>query len=268
MTKIDHDVALSYFHQFGRDIDETFQEVYLSMLSQVKICAIDEYVLEVANCYSLNFADRIRLACAIDQNLDVIVTYEPQQFICEPEHLYGLQVDGCFPVCLVTECADSSLSDEWKVTVFSVPSFLIYLDAAMEDRLPNSQRFDWFQLHDFKLMSDNDMSEVMLELKTPEQRIESSSAWGKTPLEAIQTAIDNVVDQCIDMPMRRICRYSIPPVTLASADAPIEVVICIQCGELFFEKSACSSNSVKAAANAYVKVINSICERLMCPIHG
>jgi hypothetical protein len=88
------------------------------------------------------------------------------------------------------------------------------------------------------------------------------TAAGRTPIEAIQRAIDQAVDQWCDMPIRQLVRYWSRPSTLTGADSPVEIMVGVECGDLSFESSACSGNSIRAAADAYVKVINSICEYL------
>ncbi len=262
MTKTDFEGARSYFVEFGAEIDETCQEVYLSLLSRVQVCHIDDRILEEAALYGLNFPDRIRLACAIDYNLEGIVTYEPQQFALTVEDVYRLQLDGYFPVCMISECLDAGFCVEKRLHIFSVASFLINLDETSIHLPYQLQSSEVFQLKEFHIICENEISEAAITLQVLDNLRLEATAIGKTPFEAIQLAIDSIVNHCVEMPARRLSSYSIPPATLSGAEAPVAVVICIECAGLYFEKSACSGNSIKAAANAYVKVVNAICDRL------
>lgn len=82
------------------------------------------------------------------------------------------------------------------------------------------------------------------------------------PFEAIQRAIDQAVDEWYDAPMRHLVRFWIRPSILTGADSLVEMLVGVECGDLNFESSVCSGNSIRAAADAYVRVINSICDHL------
>ena len=266
ITEPDCEFARHYFVQYKYQLDEVCQKVYLSLLEHIRVCVVDAAIWEETTRYPLVLPDRIRLACALDHHLDAIVTYEPQQFALTAEDLYKLQINGYFSIGISSECAETGSVIEKTVNVFSVSSFLIYLDQGKEPIPLESQYHESFRLHDFHLTCERDESHATISLHTSIGTRLEASASGRTPVEVIQKAIDRMVDQIVQMPSRRIIRYAIPLASLCSAESPVDVVICVECEGSYFEHSACSSNSIRAVADAYIKAINTICRWLDLPV--
>ncbi|MBM0743843.1 hypothetical protein JOY44_19840 [Phormidium sp. CLA17] len=262
-TSFDWNLALTFWEQFkGAGVDEACQDAYWGLLNQVKAYPLERSVWELSGELQIgNFCDALRLATAIDQAVDVIVTQEPQQFARTVVDSYRAQVDGYFYITLPTICAETGREVNNHIGVFSVGAFLLNLDnigrLPLVMQLPRSESLRIESLQ----MIVSDESEATIFLKGCADRI-TVTARGRTPFEAIQRAIDQAVDEWYDMPIRQLVRFWIRPSTLTGADSPVEMVVGVECGDLNFESSACSGNCIRAAADAYVKVINSICEHL------
>ena len=269
ITEYDLKTAQHYFNyviQSGYPVDEVCQEVYLGLLDRVKVCPVDRSIWEESAHHRLILADRIRLACALDYNLDAIVTYEPQSFALTPEHLYNFQINGYYAVADKTECGETGDHLLRTVEIFSVTSFLIYLDRVTNNKPLLKQSYESFCIQDFQLCCENAVSHATITLMNSIGVVLRASAIRSAPMDAIQTAIDQMVNQCVEMPVRHLIRYAIPLASLCNAESPVNVVICIECNGTYFEHSACSVNSIRAAADAYTKAINEICEYLSLPI--
>jgi len=260
-------LAVTFWELFGGEagVDEACQDAYWGLLNQVKACPFDRSIWELSGELEIgNFCDALRLATAIDQGMDVIVTQEPQQFARSIVDIYRAQADGYFYITLPTVCADTGDEVNHYIGVFSVGAFLLNLDnigrQPLAMQLPRSQAFQIESLQ----MTVGDESEVTILLKGCTDEIDeiTVTAAGRTPFEAIQRAIDHAVDKWYDMPIRQLVRFWSRPSTLTGADSPVEIVVGVECGDFDFESSACSGNFIRAAADAYVKVINLICEHL------
>jgi hypothetical protein len=263
-TFFDRSLALTFWELFRGEVEvgEACQEAYWGLLNQVKACSFGTSISELSGDLQIgNFCDALRLATAIDYAVDVIVTQEPQQFARTVVDSYRAQVDGYFYITLPTICADTGREVNHPIGVFSVGAFLLNLDnighLPLVMQLPRSSAMRIESLQ----MTVSDQSEVTILLKGCADEITVTAA-GRTPFEAIQQAIDQAIDEWYDMPMRQLVRFWIRPSTLTGADSPVEMVVGVECGDLNFESSACSGNCIRAAADAYVKVINSICEHL------
>lgn len=265
MTEIDYAWAFNCLEWFGSGIDVACQAAYLRILSLAKPIRCDEWILELAGDYAVNFCDGLRMACAVDHHLDVILTWEPHQFAQSVEERYRVQTQGYFYTNISTQELETGEQSSLAIGIYSVNAFLLHLDTLREHRQPQPQSSQLFRLETFELISGDD-NVVRLALKNSSGALLEVTAHGNSPFDAIQRAVDQVVDQCFQIPTRYLSRFFITPAILPGADAPVEVVIGVECGELSFEQSACSGNSIRAAAEAYVKVINSIYEHLKLPI--
>ena len=261
-TYFDWNLALAFWEQFKvAGANEACKDAYWGLLNQVKACPFDQSIWELSGELQIgNFCDALRLATAIDQAVDVIVTQEPQQFARTVVDAYRAQVDGYFYITLPTICADTGREVNHHIGVFSVGAFLLNLDNIGRLPLVQVPRSQIFQLESLQ-MTVSDESEATILLKGCTDEI-TVTARGRTPFEAIQRAIDQAVDEWYDIPLRQLVRFWIRPSILTGADSPVEMVVGVECGDLNFESSACSGNSIRAAADAYVKVINSIREHL------
>jgi hypothetical protein len=266
MTGIDWLIAWQFAEFFELEVDEACWKIYRRMLHRSHPCPISDEILEFSGTFQLNFCDQLRLACAIECGADVIVTQEPHQFARTAEEYWAVHQNGYFYLEVPMEPAEPDDPAVLKLGVFSVSSFLLNFDQIVEqDYLIPAPNHPVFSIQQLRVICD-DENEAQMVLCAPNQHLFSVTMRGNSPFEAIQTAVDSIVDHCCAMPPRRLVRYHILATPLTGADSPVEVVVGVECQGLLFEKSARSANSMRAAADAYVKVINAICERLRLPI--
>lgn len=269
MTRFDYDAARYCFACFGQGVEERCQEAYLSMLDRVKCCAIADSIHEESGNYQINFYDSLRLACAMDYNLDFIVTWEPHHYAQTAEDNLRVQVDRCLSIRRLGICVESGLTTETSVGVFSVEKFLLHLHELRDRPMVPGPKLEPFSLTNFCFETHNDHNQVTVRLRVLDWATEvDATACGASPFEAIQRAIDQAIEPFVQIPLCQLRRFFIPPATLSGADAPVEVVITVEGGDLIVENSACSSNCVRAAADAYLKVINSVIDLLQIPVQN
>jgi hypothetical protein len=236
------------------------------MLRRVRVCPIDEDIVEGANRYHINFCDALRVACARDRFVNCIVTWEPHQFARTTEEHNQVQLNECFNFPIWVEDGESGEMIRLEIGIFSVRAFLLNLQQndLGERRLWRSRRSQRFYLEEFFLQTGR-LHEAAITLRDLTGRSLQGRAIGNSPIDALQKTIDQAVDQQVQLPNRHLSRWFVPPATLFSADAPIEVVIGVECAGSSYEEGASHSNVFQAAAEAYIKVINRICSDFQFP---
>lgn len=268
MTEWDYDLAVKFWNIFRLRMDDACQRVYYHLLQQVKSCPIAHDILEVAEDYSqINFCDALRLACAVDHNLETIATWEPHQFAQTFQEHNEVQTHRFFHKNIPTTCAETGDTLYLRVGVFAVDVFLLNLNRLHRLQTFRRHQSQCFSLESFNLRS-GDRTVVSVRLCEAGGQLLQSTAEGSTPMVALQRAIDAAVDQScrsFQLPPRQIVRFFIPPGIIAGADASVEVVIGVECGGSSFESSASNPNLFRAAAEAYVEVINRICRHPNLP---
>ncbi|MBF2029969.1 MAG: hypothetical protein IGS48_24990 [Oscillatoriales cyanobacterium C42_A2020_001] len=272
MTEFDYALAIAFWDTFRLGGDAICQSAYVEMLHRIRHkCPIDSDILEGSNRYRINFCDALRIACARDRFLDCIVTWEPHQFARNAEEHNQVQINEYFQLPIRIEDAESQEMVTLKIGIFSVRAFLLQLQQDQleeneieERRLLRSRRLQRFRLMNFYLQT-GEGNEVSVTLCDKVGRGLQGTAIGNSPVDALQKAIDQAVDQCIPLPTRYLSRWSVPPATLFGADSPVEVVVGVECEGISYEESASHSNVFQAAAEAYVQIINRICSDLRFP---
>ncbi|UIE37040.1 alpha-isopropylmalate synthase regulatory domain-containing protein [Leptodesmis sichuanensis] len=264
MTSFDYALAITFWSisKLGSRLagDPACQEAYQDMLRRVRVCPIDEDIVEGANKYHINFCDALRVACARDRFVDCIVTWEPHQFARSREEHNQVQLNECFTFPIRVEDGESGEMIYLEIDIFSVRAFLLNLqqNELQERRRWRSRRSQRFYLEDFSLHTGS-THDAAITLRDLTGRSLQGNATGNTPIDALQKAIDQAVDQQVEIPTRYLSRWFVPPATLFGADAPIEVVIGVECAGSSYETGASHSNVLQAAAEAYIQVINRIC---------
>ncbi len=270
MTSFDHALAMTFWSisKLGSRLagDSACQEAYQAMLRRVRVCPIDEDIVEGANRYRINFCDALRVACARDRFVDCIVTWEPHQFARMREEHNQVQLNECFTFSIRVEDGESGEMIYIGMDIFSVRAFLLNLqqNELQERRRWRSRRSHRFYLEDFSLQTGS-THEAIITLHDLTGRSLEGSATGNSPIDALQKAIDQAVDRHIQIPNRYLSRWFVPPATLFSADAPGEVVIGVECNGFTYEEGFSHSNVFQAAAEAYIRVINRICSDFRFP---
>jgi predicted nucleic acid-binding protein len=272
MTEFDYALAIAFWDTFRLGSDLLCEAAYLGMLRRIRCkCPIDSDILEGSSRYQINFCDALRVACARDRFLDYIVTWEPHQFASNSEQHRQVQMNECFQLPIRIEDADLGEMVTQRIDVYSVRAFLLDLqqdqtedDELEERRLQRTRRSQCFHLQTFNLVT-GDRNQVAVMLCDAMGRCLCGSASGNSPVDALQKAIDQAVSQAVQLPVRYLSRWFVPPATLFGADSPVEVVVGVECEGFSYEESAAHSNVFQAAAEAYVQVINCICCDLRFP---
>lgn len=267
MTEFDYALASAFWDIFKLGDDRACQTAYWDMLQQVKHIPVDEDILAGANKYNINFCDALRIACARDRFVDYIVTWEPHQFARNVEEHNQVQINECFDFPIRVEDGDSEEKIYLEIGIFSVRAFLLNLqqNELEERRVLRSLRSQRFRLEDFHLQTERDANTATIVLSDLTGRILQGTATGNSPIHALQKAVDQAVDQCIQLPNRNLSRWFVPSATLFGADSPVEVVIGVECTGCSYDGGASHSNVFQAAAEAYIQVINRICSDLQFP---
>jgi len=267
MTQFDYALAVAFWDTFRLGGDAICQTAYVEMLRQIRHqCPIDNDILEGSSRYRINFCDALRVACARDRYLDCIVTWEPHQFAVTAEQHKQVQAYEFFQLPIRIEDAELGEMVTLKIGVFSVRAFLLHLqqdelefDELEELRQRRSLRSQWFTLQSFDLRTGDGINAAAVMLCDGMEHHLCGNALGNSPIDALQKAIDQAVAQTVTLPVRYLSRWFVPPATLFGADSPVEVVVGVECEGLSFEENASHSNVFHAAAEAYVQVINRIC---------
>jgi len=259
MTEFDYALAQTFWGITKLGGDATCEEVYQDMLRKVRVCPIDEDIVDGANKYLINFCDALRVACARDRFVDCIVTWEPHQFARSREEQNQVQLNDCFDFPIRVEDGESGEMIYLEIGVFSVRAFLLSLqqDELEERRLLRTRRSQRFYLQDFSLTTGS-THEARVSLGDLTNRILQGSAIGNSPIDALQKAVDQAIDQHVQLPNRHLNRWFVPPATLFGADSPVEVVIGVECEGVSYETGATHGNVFQAAVEAYVQIINRI----------
>jgi hypothetical protein len=259
MTEFDYALAQTFWGITRLGEDAACEEAYQEMLRKVRVCPIDEDIVDGANKYLINFCDALRVACARDRFVDCIVTWEPYQFARNRQERNQVQLNECFDFSIRIEDGESGGMVELEIGVFSVRAFLLRLqqDELEERRLLRSRRSQRFYLQDFCLTTGSS-HEASIVLGDLTGRTLPGEASGNSPIDALQKAVDQAIAQHFQLPDRHLSRWFVPPATLFGADSPVEVVIGVECDGISYEAGATHSNVFQAAAEAYIQIINRI----------
>jgi hypothetical protein len=263
MSQLDYDLAFGLWDLYQLGGTSACREACRQIQSLVQVCAIDPQILEESGCYRLNFYDAIRLACALDHNLDAIVTWEPRQFILRDQELDEFQQNGYFNIHLETELAEAGTFAVHTIRVFSVSAFFIHLKH-LQPQFAEEGNLGAFCLEKFKIDTDEEGNEIQatVAVRSPTNELIQGTARSSTPCGAIYGAIDQCVDQCVAIPQRQLIRITIPDTLIEGVSAAVEVRISIECDRRIFRSNASNTNLFRALGQSYLNVINEICGSL------
>jgi predicted nucleic acid-binding protein len=261
ISELDWHLAFDMAQLYNLGGDRAWQEAFNAMAQVVTLSPLSESVLEDSGFPGLNFYDAIRLAHAIDECVDAIVTWEPNLFTANARDRNTIWQDGYFDLTFESRLADDNSPHTHTIRVFSPSAFLLELvrtdnssEPIEESPTPCTFQLEHLTLH----VSDDHHATVVV---CGPQGAVQEMATGLTPCDALYKAIDRCVDQCILLPSRRLVHYTVPG-TIGGANSPIEVKINIECDRRLFEASATHPNVIRAFGDAYINAINDICDRL------
>lgn len=261
MSLLDYCSIMCFWEMFNSSNDLACQEIYLGMQSILRLCKVDEYIQEEARLHRMySVSEAVRLACAIDRSVDAIVTWEPHHFARSKDDENQVKRDGYFMLKLKSEYAEYPSCKAFEIGVFSVRAFLLQIDQSA-CVLSGSAKYDGFYIERVYVNGGDDYehSESRVIIRHSAGRVLEDVAIGISPIDALQKAIDKCVNRCFHLPARRISRFHVRDAPIYGAGAPVEVVIGVECGENSFEACATRTSVYRAASDAYIKIINSIC---------
>jgi len=269
MSALDWDLAVGLPNIYRIRGDRGCQAAYDTIQQVIKICHVDESILEDAKEFRMiNRYDAIRLACASSHNVDAIVTWEPYQFVRTNNEYWSLRKNRYFDVNLHSVLADDGSMTCQSIRVFSVNMFLL-MESSRDESLQllvEPEENAMFCLENLRFWQDEAYYATVM-IRRYDGHCIQETASGTSPVDAIYRAIDQCIDQCIDhryaqLPTRHLLRFSVPD-TYGGADADTTVDIRVRCGSEVFRAIASDTSLLRAFADAYIMAIN---EMWICPI--
>ncbi|MEO1347428.1 MAG: hypothetical protein AAFW84_01305 [Cyanobacteria bacterium J06635_15] len=101
VSEVDYQMIELYWRLFG---DPSCESAYLGMFKQVQFCMVNAAIQAEARHHPMSsVSDSIRLACAIDRQVDALVTWEPDHFTRNPEDHDQVSEHGFFDYHLSSE---------------------------------------------------------------------------------------------------------------------------------------------------------------------
>ncbi|MBW4513648.1 MAG: hypothetical protein KME11_00305 [Timaviella obliquedivisa GSE-PSE-MK23-08B] len=126
MSSFDRDSAVELPSLYGIGSDRDCQAAYAGIQQVIKICHVDEAILEHAEeFHMIDRCNAIRLACASSHNVDAIVTWEPYQFVRDNNEHRSLRENHDFDINLRAFTAEDMDVAFQSIRVLSVNTFLL-----------------------------------------------------------------------------------------------------------------------------------------------
>ena len=231
--------------------------------------SIDQSIDQSASSFGFpNYFDALRLACALDGCLDMIVTWEPHHFSRNQGDVFRVREQGYFDYTIPTHNLEDNSIHEQTIQIFGVESLLRYADQpTYRSRSEQILLTPQFKLGRVKIQSVSEPEPNFLQINLPSTVTAvvhlatgdpvETTAQGRTPVEALYQAIDQCVDSFGQIPTRHLIYYWVPG-QMGGAAAAVEVMICIQCGKETYEASATNPSIIRAFGDAYISAINQI----------
>ncbi len=251
MLQSDFDQAFTFWRMYQLGGSAECQAIYQVMESRIHTLPITEDLLEFAGQFKLNFNDALRLACAFETPLDLIVTWEAYQFAESTRGRQTVEQYGYFNRSTESILADENEPILSSIAIYGLSSFMREMMQPEVSQVP-----PMFHLHQLEVRSGDECAATIC-LGTREGECFRESAVGATPCDAIYRTIDRCVDAFLELPVRRMVDFSVPP-TVGGAEAEAKAMITVVCDRRYFETSASHINMMHAFAHAYVSAINQI----------
>lgn len=229
--------------------------------------SIDTLIDQSASSFGFpNYFDALRLACALDSCLDMIVTWEPHHFSRNQGDVFCVRAQGHFDYTIPTQnLEDNSIHDQ-TIQIFGVESLLRYAEQPTH-RSEQVLLTPQFKLGSVKIQSFSEPTTSVLQnhlpstvtavVQLPTGDPVETTAQGRTPVESLYQAIDQCIKSFDQIPTRQLIYYWVPG-QMGGAAAAVEVMICIKCGEETYEASAVNPSIIRAFGEAYISAINQI----------
>ncbi|MGD1857773.1 MAG: alpha-isopropylmalate synthase regulatory domain-containing protein [Leptolyngbyaceae cyanobacterium] len=261
ISDIDFDLAFTLRELYKLDVNsQESNSVCQEVRKNLHNCHITPYVLEESQYYAINFYDALRLACAIEECVDYIVTWEPASFVRSPHERKELEQQGFFNLTLGSEDADTGMRRSKTIGVFPPNRFWSHLqnNSSGELSAQSASRYIHFESLSLQVGGGSfSRAEVFIRNQTG-HRIRGEKQ-GFTPCEATLIALDLAIDQCFYLPHRELINFSILP-SIGGPKALVEVSLDVECAGQLFPARARHNSVYHACAEAYINAINEIAD--------
>lgn len=261
ISDIDFDLAFTLRELYKLDVNSQESNVVCQEVrTNLHNCCITSYILEESQHYAINFYDALRLACAVEECVDYIVTWEPTSFVRNPHERKELEQQGFFNLNLDSEDADTGMRLPKTIGVFPPNRFWSHLQSQHNGEQPSKMTSCYIHFESLSLQlggGSSSRADIILRDQTG-HRIRGVER-GATPCGATLKALDQAIDQCLYLPHRELINFSIPPI-IGGPDALVEVSLNIECAGQLFPASARHNSVYHACAEAYINAINEIAE--------
>ncbi|MBE9070632.1 hypothetical protein IQ260_28740 [Leptolyngbya cf. ectocarpi LEGE 11479] len=261
ISDIDFDLAFTLRELYKLDVNsQESNSVCQEVRKNLRNCRITSYVLEESQHYAINFYDALRLACAVEECVDYIVTWEPTSFVRNPHERRALEQQGFFDLTLDSEDADTSMHLPKTIGVFPPNRFWSHLQNQTSREQPSRMTSCYIHFESLSLqLGGGSFSQADIILRDQTGHRIKGGERGSTPCGATLKALDQAIDRCLHLPQRELINFSIPPI-IGGPDALVEVSLNIECAGQLFPASARHNSVYHACAEAYINAINEIAE--------
>lgn len=264
---------ISYDKESLKNFNEYFGlyravDVYGLLIQKVQQIAIDSCIRDEAKLYgSLSAVDAVRIAAAIDHQLDAVVTWEPHHFMISETHHRQLERNRHFDFTPYVPSNQNLTEDLSKVTVYSVREFWLSLDhrnSSVEANHP-IQWSPGFYIDSAKMSCvssiDRTSYECTVSIRHAHYGHQERCGTGIDIYSAIKLAIDGFVDEFYSLPSRDIISYSCEYSTSMGHLQPLnKVTIRGRCGGFEQEFHNSDINLYRAMAKCYCRFIEAVCQ--------
>lgn len=245
-----------------------YPALYEELLENLKLLPIDQGTIEAASLYRINPTDAVRLAVAVENALDGIVTWEPAHFAQKLRDVIAIEREHKADI-FVAYSTDEETGKriEIRMSVSSVsalvnadlPGFQNYEQAFYDE--PETNYIQQLNLNSIEIdlyssrLADSHVSiSVCLENRDGEVRGYSSNGTGM--ISTLFDAIRNCTSQFLDCPSYDSVYYCGP--TSGRIDGLAQVQVLINRGDRYFQGIGLGGDLLAASASAYIDALNHL----------
>lgn len=241
-----------------------YPDLHQEFLGNLKILIVSEDTLEAASLYHINPTDAVRLAVAVENALDGIITWEPSHFAQKMRDKITLDREHQADI-FVAHSRDEETGQLTEVTMFvsSVKAFLprqaqltesIYSEANIRGSIQHLQlRNIEIAVYSCNPIEPHINLSVYLE-RDGDVRCHSSTGVGV--ICTLFDAIKNCASQLLDCPPYDYVYYYGPISGRINGLAQIQVLI--HQGDRYFQGIGLGNDLLVASAKAYIDAINHL----------
>ncbi len=259
ISDIDFDLAFTLRELYKLDVNsQESNSVCQSARQNLYNFSIAPSILEESQYYAINFYDALRLACAVEECVDYIVTWEPISFVRTPHERKTLEQRGFFDLTLESEDADTGMRLPKTIGVFPPNRFWSHLQNELHGAQPPPEKTRYLHFESLSMtLGGGTESQADVILRDQHGRRIRGEGQGITPCGATLIALDQSIDQCLHLPHRELINFSIPPI-IGGPNALVEVALHVECAGQLFPARARNNSVYHACAEAYISAVNEI----------